>query len=187
MHTHSGLLPNTPLVASDQFSDNENVRLSPKEWFVSQFAHCVMLLMMLMHSVSGSCWHHAHECSCGAQIPAGSMRDHHATSSSRGAGASHGKQHDGCCHQSSQVRPEGPHDSAPAPVHHTRCQDAPCVFLAAELMTVPPLLAGLPEHIADAGVHAICPQPVCVEQVRGGRKVSISAVSHCALYQVWRI
>ena len=155
---------------------------------MSPFAHSAMLLVMLIHSVCGSCWHHAHECSCGVQTPAGQSCDAHAIRFRRGAGCSERKPNHGCCHhESPQARPAGPLDSEPDPVHHSRCQDASCLFLAPDLLAAPRLLAGLPEIVTDAGFHAMCPQPVSEEQVRDYRTEPISAVSHCALFQVWRI
>ena len=74
----------------------------------------VILLPMLVHSILGCCWHHAHS-ACDLPCEDSTGESH----------AGHRHAHDRCAENNDPV--------VPAPCEHDEsCDDVPCVYLAAE-------------------------------------------------------
>ena len=128
----------------------------------------VTLLSMLVHSILGCCWHHAH-----SEFRLGCA---HSTSESyRG----HHHQHD---HRSEHKDPV-----VPAPLEHDQsCDDAPCVYVVAEPIRNE-FAPGLHERVATLDYRCSLVLNAAVTATSGALQRSDAPLpsQHCALTQVW--
>lgn len=125
----------------------------------------VTLLPMLIHSIFGCCWHHAHS--------DGNLNGVASTSESH------------CCHKHHASKPSDP--VPPVPCEHDEpCDDMRCVYLAAEPARSQ-LVQDLHEHFATLDcccsliLNVILPAPARTQQCK---RVPLPS-QHCALTQVW--
>ena len=124
-----------------------------------------MLLVMLIHSVCGGGWLHAHECTC---HDLGSV----TTASNDPA------------HEESPLASE---ETCPHPEHPCHCRPAPCVYLGAPAVNVPPDWECLPGIEAPYMVYSPCAMEAYEGFLSEHRTEPITSGERCALLQVWRI
>ena len=134
----------------------------------------VTLLPMLLHSILGCCWHHAHsEChfAC-ASSPVESHSDHN-----------HHHNHEFAHAQ----RAESTEPVVPMPDRPDKpCDEIQCVYIEAELVRVA-IVCDLSEHGAALNTTGIMFRSVAATtpgNLHQTQKVS-AALQHCALTQVW--
>ena len=154
--------------------------LSSREWFVFQFAHSTMLFVMLIHSVCGSCWLQACECTC---------HDHVAVSADGGVHRAE--------HETEKPFLRGHHTHGESvqdrradcqhPDHQCVCRRDRCVFLGAATVSVPTAFEYSHEIDALTVVHGPSPR-LFNERLCGVRRTEpIGTGQWCAVFQVWRI
>ena len=150
---------------------------------MSTFVHSLMIGVMLLHSVVGCCWHHAH--SHAAPISERHATFHgHATCRSFGH-AEHDHDDD---HDHHQHGPVGSQDGSDSEEPHDMCEHGECVYVAGKSVEL------------SAPVASFAPAPVVVELVDSGivampvrapktgwRTPSETALAVCARLSVWRI
>ena len=134
----------------------------------------VTLLPMLIHSILGCCWHHAHsECDFpGVRETVESDTGHCHTACHQHAGSHR------CDHNDPAM---------PTPCEHkTPCDDVRCVYVATEPVRIA-LALDLQEHVAAIEVGRILTFAVAAKSLvhrHQTQRVS-AALQHCALTQVW--
>lgn len=139
-----------------------------------KFVALVTLLPMLVHSIFGCCWHHAH---C-EQMEASPTANSHNEAHSHQCGHHH---------YSENVNTEGRTSQVPAPFEqHEPCEDGRCVFLTASSLRI----AFASELMADFVVpEADCVGASCDSQTslscQGASRDLPTPQQHCALIQVW--
>ncbi len=170
----------TPLEPMSGFTETESFRFMFQELPVSRFAQCAMLAVMLLHSICGCCWHHAHEGDCGA----GATGTHTTTAPSSPAGHFHTFCHHH--HSRNGEQPGSPHPEH-SPVHHSQCQQGQCVFVAAESVSLPPQLTCFATSESLHELAVIRPLKWSICRIQEHRAVPLSAGSRCAFLQVWII
>ena len=125
------------------------------------------VLPMLVHSILGCCWHHAH-CDGKPNCVDSTCESH--------SGHVHHHEH----------RSEHNDPVAPVPCQHDEsCNDVSCVYLAADPVQNASALE-LQEHAASLDcccliINATVSAPACTQQ---GKKAPLPS-EHCALTQVW--
>lgn len=139
-----------------------------------KFVALVTLLPMLVHSIFGCCWHHAH-CEQMEAFP---------------DAYSHNEAHLNQCghhHHSENMNAEGQTSQVPVPFEqHEPCEDGHCVFLTASSLRI----AFASESMADFVVpEADCAGALCDSQTSLRCLVASRDLptpqQHCALIQVW--
>jgi len=146
-----------------------------------------MLLTMLLHSIFGCGWHHAHDCFC-ANVTAGSSCSGHPPDASDFAPHRHAQEpqdrlcrHSHCHHDSEESSSQ--HHSP----HSSDCDHSVCSFLSVrtvslhcQLLSVPLVTAFLDFDKADASA-------LSAAAVEESAEKNLCAPAFCAQLQVWRI
>ena len=154
--------------------------------FMRLLVQSSMLVVMLIHSVMGCCWHHRHEGSCGhaslgATCPAAQLR------------YSRLSHHSGCEHEhhalagTEYLHEESSDPASGGPSHQTPCEHANCTFwVEASQSTLPHF-----EMLALAGIEYRSELRLSVDQPiisqANFKYEPVTAASRCAVLQVWRI
>ena len=134
----------------------------------------VTLLPMLIHSILGCCWHHAHR-ECDFPCMSSSVESHDC----------HGHRHN---HRSAHAQRSGNTEPViPIPCGHDRpCDDVRCVYIEPEFVRIA-MVSDLYEHVAALNFSGIMFRNVAATtpgNLQQTQKVA-AALQHCALTQVW--
>ena len=145
-----------------------------------------MLIVMLIHSICGSCWLHAHECTCHEHQALGAEHDAQIVAQ----GATWDSRHEWLSERHSPVQgellvAEEPTGQHPDP--HCHCRRDRCVYLSTAVLSVPPALESFQGIESLSAVRGTVPSNVTEGEIRGRRTEPIAARQRCALLQVWRI
>lgn len=150
---------------------------------MSTFVHSLMIGVMLLHSVLGCCWHHAHSHS-------GPVSERHAACHGHATCMTFGHaehDHDGD-HDHSHPAPVGSQDDSESEEPQHLCEHGECVYVAGksvELST--PVASFAPAAVVVELVDStIIAMPVRAPKT-GWRTPAETALSVCARLSVWRI
>lgn len=152
----------------------------------SQVASLLALLPMLLHSILGCCWHHAHESCCGT----GNTRVVCQSSVESPADA-HADHVNSPCHN--HVHGTGNSGESPAePRPDSPCDEERCLFASTSMGVVPQTVApewGWCDSFLVATVELLAPvgSPVASRRELLGGRLPNSAGQCRALTQVWLI
>ena len=155
-------------------------------------AQRLVLAVMLIHSVFGCCWHHAHSCACDHETQVSARMDSAALPHRGGCThreTPHQVRHS-CAHHHTPPaitgQPPADQDQEPVP-HRHQCEHGPCTFVVdSGRIAIPDLDLVLP-FVVDFEFLMRPTAPQVIHEYRENHTFPRTAALRCAVLQVWQI
>lgn len=154
----------------------------------------LLLAVMLIHSVFGCCWHHAHSCACDHETQASTRTNSPASHNHRGCvhrEVSHTVRHS-CAHHHHHThsvvtgQPLADQDQEPVP-HRHQCDHGTCTFVVDSGRIAIPDLDLVQPFIVDFECLMRPTAPQAIHEYRETHTFPGTAALRCAVLQVWLI